>query len=99
MIVHVELSTMSGCKVCYDTMVSYSSLPSFCRLAEFRPLWLCCQMDCLNTVSCMLYRDCTVLCICFIVNICIIQTMEIFQEFSFDSVLMPNKPISRKVPR
>ena len=27
----------------------FSSLPSFCRSAWFQPLWLCHQMDCLNT--------------------------------------------------
>ena len=33
------------------------SLPSFCQPALFQPIWLCRQMDRLNTVSCMLYRN------------------------------------------
>ena len=42
-----------------SVFVMTSSLPSFSKPALFQSLWLCCQMDCLNTVSCILYRNFT----------------------------------------
>ena len=65
--------------LCVRAVDVMTSLPSFCQ-------WLCCQRDCLNPVSCMLYKDsvnslmdqgCNVLCILSVVAFCMSHALSL----------------------